>query len=344
MEGPATHILAPGGDEVPVGRWKAHWYRKPFGEIRWCDIRSMLAESAIRWTRHNAPRLGAALAFYTLLSLMPLLLVAISIAGLIFGPRAAQTGVMAQLQMLFGEQRAKIVEALLSGAQSTAGGVAATALGMFTLMFGASGMLNELRDALNTIWEVPVSPMTTMQEILRVVRKRLWSIALVLGIGIVLTVSLVFGTWISAAGTLYASILPANAAVLHLLNGLLSFVAVTVFFCAIYRIVPEVSIGWRDVILGAAVTALLFTPGNVLLGLYLGRASFSSTYGAAGSTVVLALWVYYSSQVFFFGAEFTKVFVERCGPGRGVGRHLVELAGAQEPPTNGKHAIVLVEH
>jgi membrane protein len=313
MDDPAAHILAPDGAEVPLARWRARQHRKPLGKVRWSDIKALIGETVSGWNRHNVPRLGAALAFYALLSLMPLLLVVISVAGLVFGHRAAQTGVVEQIQILIGVQRARIVEGLLEGAQSKAAGLIATVLGMLTLMFGASGALMELRDALNTIWEVPPRQLTTVQEITSAARQRLWSIALVLAISLVLTATLSLGTWISAAGELGASILPAREAVLHVLNAILSYAAVTGLFCAIYKIMPDVPIEWRDVILGAAATSLFFTLGNLLLGFYLGRESFSSTYGAAASTIVLAVWVYYSSQVFFLGAEFTRAFAERCG-------------------------------
>jgi membrane protein len=179
-------------------------------------------------------------------------------------------------------------------------------------MFGATGVLVELRAALNTVWEVPARRLRTLQELTSIVKQRLWSLALVLAIVAALTASLLCGVSISAVGRL-ASTRPANEAVLHLINSSLSFVAVTVVFAAIYKLMPEVPLQWPDVILGAAVTAILFTLGNFLLGLYLGKVSFSSTYGAASSAVLLAIWVYYSSQIFFLGAEFTRAFAALYG-------------------------------
>jgi len=256
--------------------------------------------------------MGAALAYYTLLSLLPLLLVAISVAGLMFGTNGAEGRVMQQVQFLLGEQRASILDALLHGAQNKADGVVATVVGLLILTFGATGVLVELRGALNTIWEVPVPQQSTLQEFTAIVRERLWSLALVFGIVLIVTASLLFGTSISALGAL-TSMLPAHEVILHLLNAGASFIAVTVVFGAIYKLVPQVPLQWPDVILGAAVTAVLFTVGNLLLGLYLGKVSFSSTYGAASSTVVLAVWVYYSSQIFFLGAEFTRAFAGSFG-------------------------------
>jgi len=273
------------------------------------DMKALLAQTAAGWSKHNAPRMGAALAYYALLSLMPLLLVVISIAGLVFGTAAAEPRVMGQMQFLLGSQRATILTALLHGAENKADGVLATIIGTLVLTFGATGVLVELRDALNTIWEVPIRRLSTLQELLGMVKGRLWSLALVLGIVVVLTASLVCSTSISAMGAL-TSVVPAREAMLHLLNGVASFVTITIVFGAIYKVVPQVPIKWRDVILGAAVTAMLFALGNLLLGLYLGKASFSSTYGAASSAVALAIWVYYSSQIFFLGAEFTKAFAD----------------------------------
>lgn len=295
---------------------------RTFGKLHWADVRALLAESVSGWNKHNAPHLGAALAFWALLSCMPLLLVIIAIAGLAFGHSAAEQGVIEQIRILIGVERARIFEALLNGAQNKAEGVAATFVGVLTLLFGATGVLIELRNAMNTIWDVPSPHMTTAQEIKLYVKERLWSIALVIGLSAFLTASVFVGTWISAAGAFYAYILPAGETSMHFLNAGLSLTALTIFFGAIYKIVPEVPLEWRDVMLGALVTAFLFTPGNLLLGLYLGKASFSSTYGAAASAIVLAVWVYYSSQVFFLGAEFTRSYAKHYGsrPKKGPSR------------------------
>ena len=316
-------------------------YRKPLHKMRWCDLKVLLEESFAGWTTHNAPRMGAALAFYSLLSLMPLLLVVISVAGLLYGPRVAETGVMQQIQLLIGQQRAKIVQALLEGAQNKADGLVATILGTLTLMFGASGVLTELREALNTIWDVPSRKMSRVQEFTCLVRGRLWSLALVLAIVVLLTASLLVSTWISALGAL-ASLLPGHEVVLHLFNVIFSFVVVTGLFGAVYKVVPQVPIEWPDVILGAAVTSILFTLGNLILGLYLGNASLSSTYGAAASTVVFAMWVYYSSQVFFLGAEFTKAFAACYGsaPDPSAPTPLATSAGEVPPPNSPPTLIV----
>lgn len=320
-------LVAATGGESSIRRWRAGLFRT-FGKLRWTDVRALLWESVSGWNKHNAPHLGAALAFWALLSFMPLLLVIIAIAGLVFGHRAAEQGAIEQIRILIGAERARIFEALLNGVQNRAEGVAATCVGMLTLVFGATGVLVELRNAMNTIWDVPTPHMTTTQEIKTYVKERLWSITLVIGMSLFLTASVLLGTWISAAGALYASILPAGETWMHILNACFSFAALTVFFCSIYKFVPQVPLEWRDVILGALVTAFLFTPGNLLLGLYLGKASFSSTYGAAASAIVLAVWVYYSSQVFFLGAEFTRVYARRYGSKPRKGRPRIVPPGA----------------
>jgi len=308
---------------------------KSWVSTRCRELRLLLAESAACWSAHNAPRMGAALAYYGLLSFMPLLLVGISVAGLIFGTKSAETGIVQQVGMLIGIQRANILQALLEGAQNKADGVAATLIGTLLVMFGAGGMLIELRSALNTIWDVPLRRLNTLQEMLGVVKERLWSLALVLAIVLLLTASLLLSTFISALGAL-APAFAANEVVLHLFNALLSLVATTIAFGAIYKVVPQVPLRWPDVIFGATVSSVLFTVGNVLLGIYLGKASFSSTYGAASSAVVLAIWLYYSSQIFFFGAEFTRAFARTYGsaPKRRVDR--VEPTADRPRPGTGR--------
>lgn len=308
------HILEPNGTEVDTAAaGSARRYRKPLRAFRWCDIKALLSESLDEWSRHKAPRLGAALAFYTLLSLTPLLLVVVSIVGLVFGHQAAQRDVVQQVQMLVGAPGAKAIEAVLEGSRNTTHGIIATLIGLATLLFGASGVLIELRDALNTIWEVPTPNLTRVRKITAFVKQRLFSFAIVLSIGFLLVVSLAVSAWISALGTLSASIVPGQEIILHVLNAVISFVVITGLFAAIYKIMPDVKIQWRDVILGGAATSLLFTIGKFALGLYLGKASFASTYGAAASIVVLVIWVYYSGQIFFFGAELTRTFANQYG-------------------------------
>ncbi|HEX3683836.1 MAG TPA: YihY/virulence factor BrkB family protein [Bryobacteraceae bacterium] len=306
-------VLEPNGTEVATPAGGARRYRKPFQKLRWQDIRCLLSDSFDQWSKHNAPRLGASLAFYSLLSLAPLLLVVVSIVGLVFGHSAAERDTIRQVQSLVGPAAGKAVAAFLQGSKNTTHGVIATVVGLVTLLMSASGVLIELRDALNTIWEVDTPAASGFGMVTSFIKQRLFSFAIVLSIGFLLIVSLVVSTWISALGALSASVVPWQAALMHVVNSLISFLVITGLFAAIYKIMPDVRVEWRDVILGGAVTSLLFTLGKLILGIYLGRASYASTYGAAASIVVLIAWVYYSAQIFFLGAEFTKAFATRYG-------------------------------
>ncbi|MBV9301304.1 MAG: YihY/virulence factor BrkB family protein [Acidobacteriaceae bacterium] len=309
----AKHILEPSGTEIATAAGGARRYRKALKDLRWSDIKAMLSESFDEWSRHKAPRLGASLAFYTLLSLAPLMLVVVSIVGLVFGHGAAERDVVQQVQMLIGPAGAKAIQAVLEGSHNTTHGILATMIGLITLLFGASGVLIELRDALNTIWEVPSPTFTGMKKITAFIKERLFSFAIVLSIGFLLVVSLAVSAWIAALGSLSASVLPGEEVLLHVMNTVVSFVIITGLFASIYKIMPDVPIEWRDVILGGAATSLLFTLGKLLLALYLGKASIASSYGAAASLVILVVWVYYSGQIFFFGAELTRSFANCYG-------------------------------
>lgn len=313
MTEPLKDIRLAGGAESAPATGAECRHRKPLKSIHWQDLQSILAASFEDWNKHNAPRLGAALAFYTLLSLAPLLLVLVSVVGMVLGHEAAEGDIIAQAQALVGTQGAAAVKALLEGSRNTAHGVIATAFGLLTLLFGASGVLVELRDALNTIWAVPTPELSGLKKISRFIKERLFSFALVLSLGFLLVVSLAVSVWIAALGAWSASVLPMHEAILQVLNSVVSFVIITGLFSAIYKFLPDVRIEWRDVILGGAVTSMLFTVGKLALGIYLGKASFASTYGAAASIVVVIIWVYYSAQIFFFGAEFTKTFANRYG-------------------------------
>lgn len=287
--------------------------RKAIHQLRWPDIKSLFAEALGKWNVHNVPRLGAALALYSLLSLAPLLLVVVSIVGLVFGHSAAQRDTIQQVQALVGPSAGKAAGAFLQGSKNTTHGIIATVIGLLTLLMSASGVLVELRDALNTIWEVPVPNTSGFKMLSGFIKERLFSFAIVLSIGFLLVISLVVSTWIAALAALSVSILPWQSALMHAANSVISFVVITGLFAAIYKVMPDTKIEWRDVLLGGAVTSLLFTVGKLLLSIYLGRASYASTYGAAASIVVLIAWVYYSAQIFFLGAEFTKAYSTRYG-------------------------------
>jgi membrane protein len=248
--------------------------------------------------------------------LTPLLLIVVAIAGLVFGRQAAQSQLLWQIQQLVGSQGANAIQPLLQGARDTTQGVLATILGLLTFLFGASGVLVELRSSLNTIWEAPERHRPGLQMIAYLIRERLMTFGLVLSIGFLLIVSLAVNAWIAALGTFSVQHLKGLEGLLQVANSLVSFVVITGLFAAIYKILPEVRIEWEDVILGSIVTSLLFTVGKFLIGVYLGKATFASTYGAAASVVILIVWVYYSAQIFFFGAAFTKVFANHFAASR----------------------------
>jgi membrane protein len=325
-------VLEPGGTEVGASAGGARRYRKPLLKFRWADVKSILAESVSAWSDHNATRLGAALSFYTLFSLAPLLLVLVSVAGLAVGRQAAEAGLVQQLQTLVGAQAARAAQGLLAARHSEAHGILATLFGVLTLLFGASAVMVELRYDLNFIWDVPTPQLRGIHKISAFIRERLFSFALVLAVGFLLVVSLAVSAWLSALGAFSESLHIANELLLHLANFVTSFVVITLLFAAIYKFVPDARIEWRDVAWGGAVTSALFTIGKLALGLYLGIATFASAYGAAASVVVLIVWVYYSAQIFFLGAEFTHVFAKRYGsrPAKHPsGRHILTPAEAE---------------
>ncbi len=271
---------------------------------------SLLAETVFEWSEDRAPRLGAALAFYTVFALAPGLIVIIALAALLLGQEAAQGQIIDQVEGLIGVAGAQAIQAAIESARSAGGSLVATGLGALTLLFGLWGVFGELQDALNTIWGVTARP---WRGVIGVVKERFWSFTLVVGIGFLLLVSLAASAWLAAVGKFFAQLSPLPVAVMETANALLSFVTITLMFAVIYKLLPDVRITWRDVWVGAAVTALLFTIGKSLIGLYLGRSSVASVYGAAGSLIVILLWIYYSAQVVFFGAEFTKVYSRRFG-------------------------------
>ena len=266
------------------------------------------------WKEDNASRLAAALAYYTIFSLAPLLVIAIALAGLIWQRDAVQAQVLNQIGGLVGEQGGTFVADLLDSASHPAQGIAATIIGIITLLFGALGVFNELHNALNTVWEVKEEKTQGLwQSIKKVIVNRFLSFTMILGIGFMLLVSLVVSTGISALGTWVSSILPFHELVLQVINLVLSIGIITILFALIFKFLPDADIAWRDVWVGAFVTAVLFSIGKTLIGLYLGSSAVATSFGAAGSLVVLLLWIYYSAQILFFGAEFTQVYANQLG-------------------------------
>jgi membrane protein len=297
------------------GTHNTTWFSlRPFPHPRWSEMGALLRETFNEWSDDKAQRLGASLAFYTLLSLAPLLVIVIAVAAFVFGREAVQGQLAWQIQTLVGRNAAQVVQALIQGAQKPASGAIATILSLLTLLFGASSVVMELYDALNTVWHVP-APNTSgiAGSFWSLAKDRMFSFALVLGAGLLLLGSLLWSTWIALMGKLFGSFLPIPEFLWHLANFAVSFLAITLLFGAIYKIVPRVHLTWSDVLVGASVTSLVFTIGKQLIALYLGKESFASTYGAAGSLVMLLVWVYYSAQLFFLGAEFTKIYTKRVG-------------------------------
>ena len=272
----------------------------------------ILQQTFAAWNLHDAPRLGASLAFYTILSLAPLVILVVALVALVFGYSTAQNQIFNEVRNLIGPEGALAVKTAIEHAQEPSSGLFASALGILTLFFGASGVFLELRSALNTIWEVPPSPTLGLKAL---IHERFFSFGMVLAIGFLLLVSLVLSAWLAAAGSYFGEFLPVPELALSAVNFLVSFAATAVLFGLIFRFVPDKTIPWRQLWLGALATAFLFTVGNVLIGLYLGKASVGSAYGAAGSLIVVIVWVYYSSQIFFFGAEFTHTLAKHQAKG-----------------------------
>ena len=271
---------------------------------------SLLGETFHEWYEDRAPRLGAALAYYTVFALAPGLILIIGLTALVLGKTAAQSQIIGEMQDLVGVAGAQAIRAAIESAGSAGSSLHATVLGAITLVFGLWGVFGELQDALNTIWGVTARP---GRGVLGIVKARFWSFTVVVGVGFLLLVSLAASAWLAAFAKFFSGLLPLPAAVMQVANALLSFAVIGLMFAVIYRLLPDVRLAWRNVWIGAAVTALLFTLGKALFGLYLGRSAVTSVYGAAGSFVVILLWIYYSAQVFFFGAEFTKVYSRRFG-------------------------------
>jgi membrane protein len=291
-----AHPLAGSRNAAP------HW--------RFRDIVEIVTMSVSAWFEHNASSLGAALAFYTLFSVAPILIIAVAIAGYVFGPAMAQTEVLSQLQALIGDAGATAVRELVSSAHYSDKKGFAAAVGVIALVVGATSVFAELQNALERIWQTP--PAKTVGW-WRFIRGRVLSIGMVLGVGFLLLVSLVLSAALAAFGGWLGTFLPQLEIVLPVLDLVFSFGMTVLLFALIYKYVPRESIPWGDVWIGATVTAFLFTIGKSLIGIYLGKSSFSSAYGAAGSLMVLLLWIYYSAQIFLLGAEFTRVFAYGLG-------------------------------
>jgi membrane protein len=270
----------------------------------------LLKETYSDWSEDKASRLAAALAYYTAFSVAPLMLISITVAGLVFGREAAEGQIFGQLQGLLGDDAAGVIQTSVANSQKSGASVFSAAIGIATLVWSASSLFAQLQEALNTIWEVQPDPNA---GIVSTVKRRFLSMTMVLGIAFVLLVSLVLSAGVSAIGALFGDLLPGGTILWQTVNFVLSFLVVTGLFAAIYKVLPDATVDWSDVWIGAVATALLFTIGKQLIGFYLGHASIGSTFGAAGSLLVFLVWVYYSAQILFFGAELTQVYARKYG-------------------------------
>lgn len=272
---------------------------------------NLAKDSVVAWMDDYAPSMGAALAFYTVFSIGPLLIIVIAVAGLVFGQAAAQGEVVTQLRQLLGEEGAVAVQGMLKSVSDPSQGIIAALVSLAILLLGATTVLAELQSALDRIWKAPA--LKEPGSVWSLLSVRIWALGMVLGFGFLLLVSLLASAALAALGKWWAGWFGDWQLMLQVINFFVSFGLITTAFAMIYKLLPRVSIAWRDVWIGAAVTALLFTFGKFLIGMYLGRSSIASGFGAAGSLVILLLWVYYSAQIFLLGAEFTRVSAQHRG-------------------------------
>jgi len=274
----------------------------------WRLYAGLMKRAAAAWVDHRAPTMGAALAFYSAFSLAPLLIIVIALAGAAFGEEATRNAIVGQLATLVGPTGAQAIQELLKGAQEKVTGVVATAIGLVTMLVGATTILVELQDDLDSIWQAPRRP---GNSVLTMLRARVLSFGLILGIGFLLLISLVVNGAIAASQVYLASYFPGTALVLlQAWDYAFSVAVITILFAMLYKWLPNVSIAWSDVWSGAFTTAVLFSAGRIAIGAYLGHSAIASAYGAAGTLIVLLLWLYYSAQVLLLGAEFTCVYAQ----------------------------------
>jgi len=288
---------------------------------------NLVKQTLSDWSKDKVPRLGAALAYYALFSIPPLIVLVISAIGLFYRGDVTQA-ILVQLSTLMGHDTARTVIEI-SQVKNSGTGVLAGFMGIFLLLFGATGVFAELQDAMNTIWEVQPKPGRGIKDI---IKDRFLSFTMILGIAFLLLVSMIITTLVELVGSALASAIPGGTVIGHSLEIAASFAVVTLLFAMMFKILPDVKIAWNDVWIGAAATSALFTIGKLLIGLYLAKGGIGTTYGAAGSVVVMIVWVYYSAQILFLGAEFTKVYTHQQGS------RFVEAAENAEPVTNEQRA------
>jgi membrane protein len=276
------------------------------------EIGKMGKETFFAFIEDEALSRGAAIAFYTVTSIAPVMLIVTAIAGLVFGQEAAQNALTTQVSDLMGQQAADLLQTAVASAAGKTSGLLATIFGIIMLLATASGVFGEMQSALNIIWRTELHGITVS----RLIRARIASIGLVAALGFLLTVSLVVSAVLAAFGDYLNTVLPFGKLIITALNVVVSFLLISSLFAAIYKILPDRRLQWHDVAVGAVVTTLLFALGKALIGLYIGRSAIASSYGAAGALIVMLLWIYYSAQIFLLGAEFTKTYANRHGSKR----------------------------
>jgi membrane protein len=284
-------------------------------DMNWRTIWSLLKETVDEWQRDKVEQMAAALAYYTLFSIAPLLVIAVAVAGAVFGEEAAKGEIVTQIQGLLGKAGAEVVQTALANTQNpqAGSGIVPSIISVLVLMFGASGVFVQLQDSLNAVWNVAPPPQAGVQA---VVRKRILSFAMVITIGFILMVSLIISAVLAALSAFTNQLVPALESFWRVFNLGISLGTFTFLFALIYKYIPDIKIAWRDVLVGASLTSVLFSIGKELLGVYLGNGTFGSTYGAAGSLVTVLAWIYYSVQIMLFGAEFTQVYTRKYGSHR----------------------------
>ena len=285
--------------------------------MNYTDIWGLARDAVVSWIEDRGQSMGAALAYYTLFSLAPLLLIIISLAGLVFGTDAARGEIFEQLRGLMGQTGAAAVQGLIDSVHQPVKGAAATALGLGVLAIGATSVFAELQSIMDRVWRAPQPEGAAVAGLWRLLRARLLSFGMILGVGFLLIVSLVCSAALTLLEHWLAPRLGSWLVAANLLNVVLGFVTTSAMFAMIYKIMPRVRLRWDDVWVGALVTATLFVVGKFLIGLYVSGSGVASGFGAAGSLVVVLVWVYYSAQIFLIGAEFTWVYAYRFGSRRG---------------------------
>ena len=273
-------------------------------------VRDLVVQTFKEWQEDKASRLAAALSYYTIFSLPPLLVISLAIVGRFYDRQAAQDQLLAQVSGLVGETGQEAISQILDNAADPTLSSIAAVISIVILIFSASGVFTELQGAMNTIWEVEPKP---GRGILGTIKDRFFSFTMVLVVGFLLLVSLILSTALAAIGEVLTGLAPDSVMLLQIVNFVISFAVVMLLFALIFKVIPDVKISWGDVWLGAGVTAVLFNIGKWAIGFYLGQSAPASAYGAAGSLIVLLLWVYYSAQILFLGAEFTQVYANRFG-------------------------------